>query len=119
MVIETKQEDTSKENLTKEEKSKKEVTTVSTGTNTIISKAETKSLEEIYNDIVNANNGASNSKRRSKKKNKRKKSPREEEDPIVEQFKSELCGKVVNAGEIQKIKPMISSEWIQKITLNA
>ena len=73
MVIETKQEDTSKENLTKEEKSKKEVTTVSTGTNTIISKAETKSLEEIYNDIVNANNGASNSKRRSKKKNKRKK----------------------------------------------
>ena len=106
---------------TKEEKPKKEVkkvTTVSTGTNTIISKTETKSLEEIYNDIVNVNKGGNNSKRRSKKKNKRKKSPTEE-DPIVEQFKSELCDKVVNAGDIQKIKPMISSEWIQKITFNA
>ena len=124
---ETKPEDTSKEPLVnsittiKEEKPKKEVkkvTTVSTGTNTIISKTETKSLEEIYNDIVNVNKGGNNSKRRSKKKNKRKKSPTEE-DPIVEQFKSELCDKVVNAGDIQKIKPMISSEWIQKITFNA
>lgn len=130
MVIETnkvtkdtKIEETVKEPLpntitaTKEEEPKK-VTTVSTGTNTIISKTDNKSLEEIYNDIVNVNKGPSNPKRKSKKKNKRKKSP-VEEDPIVAQFKSELCGKVVNAGEIQKIKPMISSEWIQKITFNA
>lgn len=96
-----------------------------------------KSIEEIYNYIVNANdeslnNNNNNGKRKNKKKNKRKKSMNNnisnkkndisneiDKDPVVEQFKSELCGKVVNAGEIQKIKPMISSEWIQKITFNA
>ena len=102
--------------IIKEEEEKKD--TVSTGTNTKKGKNE-KTLEEIYNDIVNVNKGTSNPKKKSKKKNKRKKSPAEEEDPIVEQFKNELCGKVVNASEIQKIKPMISSEWIQKITFNA
>ena len=96
---------------------------------------DNKSIEEIYNYIVNVNdeNLNNNGKRKNKKKNKRKKSMNNNitynnkhdisneinKDPVVEQFKSELCGKVVNAGEIQKIKPMISSEWIQKITFNA
>ena len=36
-------------------------------------------------------------------------------DPIVEKFKSELNKIAINALDIQKIKPVISNQWIESI----
>ena len=38
------------------------------------------------------------------------------EDPIVSKFKNDLCEKVIFAGSINKIRPVISSEWIRYIS---
>ena len=39
-----------------------------------------------------------------------------EEDLVVKQFKIDLLQKVVNANEINKIKPVLSEKWIQMIS---
>ena len=38
-----------------------------------------------------------------------------ERDLVVDMFKTELCTKVTNANDVQKIKPNISNKWIKSI----
>lgn len=70
------------------------------------------SIDELYDYIVN-DAEKPRSKKKNKKRNKRKKDSYN--DPIVDRFKSELCDKVINASTIQKIKPNISTAWLESI----
>lgn len=99
--------------------------------NNIPQTVKPQSIDELYNYIVNdpPNSKRTQTKKKNKKKNKKKKenstnssnntaNSSKEIDPIVDQFKSELCTKVINANNIQKIKPNISDQWLQSIALN-
>ena len=107
----------------------------------LIKNLENKTLDEIYNYIIddNKNNKQITTKKKKNKKKKNKENNNNENlnfsinnnnnnnnnnynnynnnelDPIVEQFKSELNTIVVNALDIQKIKPAISTQWIESI----
>ena len=70
------------------------------------------SIDELYDYIVN-DAEKPRSKKKNRKRNKRKKDSNI--DPIVERFKSELCDKVINASTVQKIKPNISTAWLESI----
>ena len=64
--------------------------------------------------------------KRKKKNRKNKKAKKEEinieeyqeevEDRIVVQFKEDLSGKFIHAGNIKKIRPIFSEEWIKNIS---
>lgn len=101
------------------------------------------SLDDLYNYIVSetanhnknvssTNKATSNTKKKGKKKNKKKKdqninntntmeatapnaNSNNERDLVVDMFKTELCTKVTNANDVQKIKPNISNKWIKSI----
>ena len=105
---------------------------------------ENKSLDEIYEYIIKDNNKKKkNKKKLNKNKNKNKAKIESEnisnntlinnnnlqsseinndynlqnyEDPIVSKFKRDLCEKVIFAGSINKIRPVISNEWIKYIS---
>ena len=84
---------------------------------------ENKTIDEICDYINSDTNEKSKNKRKHKKKNKKIiEEPLEENnnnyelDPIVEQFKNELS--ITNTNN-QKIKPVISSDWLTSITLKS
>ena len=89
---------------------------------------EHKTVDEVYNYINDNQEMKSKKKKRTKKKkakkmeNKNKEYKEDndnkkiEEDLIVKQFKLDLLQKVVNANEINKIKPVLSDKWIQMIS---
>ena len=84
---------------------------------------ENKTIDEIFDYINSDSNEKSKNKRKHKKKNKKIiEEPVEETnnnyelDPIVEQFKNELS---ITNTNIQKIKPVISSDWLSSITLKS
>ena len=89
---------------------------------------EHKTVDEVYNYINDNQEMKSKKKKRTKKKkakkleNKNKEFKEDndnktnEEDLVVKQFKIDLLQKVVNANEINKIKPVLSDKWIQMIS---
>ena len=89
---------------------------------------EHKTVDEVYNYINDNQEMKSKKKKRTKKKkakkleNKNKEFKEDndnktnEEDLVVKQFKIDLLQKVVNANEINKIKPVLSEKWIQMIS---
>ena len=85
-----------------------------------------KSLDEIY-EYINKDNkvkGKKKNKRRNKaklRKNKRNNEVSEStmddsEDPVVIQFKNDIKDCFINANTITKIKPLISDNFIKRIT---
>ena len=83
---------------------------------------EHKTVDEIYNYI---NEGKIVKSKKKKKSRKNKKAKKEEiieknqeeiEDSIVIQFKEDLSDKLIHAGTITKIKPIISDKWIKYIS---
>ena len=89
---------------------------------------EHKTVDELYN-YINDNQGMKSKKKKRTKKKKAKKMENKnkefiedndnkanEEDLVVKQFKIDLLQKVVNANEINKIKPVLSDKWIQMIS---
>ena len=89
---------------------------------------EHKTVDELYN-YINDNQGMKSKKKKRTKKKKAKKlenknkefiedndNKANEEDLVVKQFKIDLLQKVVNANEINKIKPVLSDKWIQMIS---
>ena len=89
---------------------------------------EHKTVDEVYN-YINDNQETKSKKKKKTKKKKAKKMENKnkefkedndnkinEEDLIVKQFKKDLLQKVVNANEINKIKPVLSDKWIQMIS---
>ena len=89
---------------------------------------DNKSLEEIYEYITKDNKvkNKKKNKRRNKGKLKKKKKQNEtndsslnnQEDPVVIQFKNDLQNDFIFAGNITKIKPLISENWINSICSN-
>jgi hypothetical protein len=89
---------------------------------------EHKTVDEVYNYINDNQEMKIKKKKRTKKKkakkmeNKNKEFKEDndnktnEEDLVVKQFKIDLLQKVVNANEINKIKPVLSDKWIQMIS---
>ena len=89
---------------------------------------EHKTVDEVYNYINDNQEMKSKKKKRTKKKkakkleNKNKEFKEDndnktnEEDLVVKQFKIKKIQKVVNANEINKIKPVLSEKWIQMIS---
>lgn len=90
-------------------------------------------IDDLYNYIINDNVDEKRSSNRKKNKKKKRKNTLGTEDnnsaednnnttissnndPVVDQFKTELCMSVKNAGEIQKLKPIISDEWLKHIS---
>ena len=84
---------------------------------------EHKTVEEIYN-YINDDKIVKNKKKKKSRKNKKNKkeeimmeSNQEEiEDSIVIKFKEDLRDKFIHAGNITKIKPIISENWIKAIS---
>ena len=84
---------------------------------------EHKSVEEIYN-YINDNKIIKNKKKKRSRKNKKSKIKeeinkevgKETEDEIVVKFKEDLSDKLFHAGSITKIKPVLSEQWIKKIS---
>ena len=86
---------------------------------------DNKSLEEIY-EYINKDSKNKNKKKNKKrnkgrgKKNKNKNinnnsASDDAEDPLVLQFKNDLCEEIIFANSITKIKPYISENWIKTI----
>ena len=85
-----------------------------------------KSLDEIY-EYINKDNkvkGKKKNKRRNKAKLRKNKCKNEvsestmddSEDPVVIQFKNDIKDCFINANTITKIKPLISDNFIKRIT---
>ena len=96
---------------------------------------ENKTLDEVYNyinnNMENKNNNNKKKKRAKKKKNKKmenemkafneensNKNINTDEDQIVLEFKKEIEQDVINAYEINKVKPVVSEKWLKKISNN-
>ena len=84
---------------------------------------EHKTVDEIYNYINDDKIVKTKKKKRSRKNKKNKKeviiveeNPEEIEDSIVIKFKEDLSDKLIHAGSITKIKPIISENWIKIIS---
>jgi hypothetical protein len=90
---------------------------------------ENKSLDEIYEYISKDNKVKTKKKNKKRNKGKSKKNKaivneqncseadtNDAEDPVVEQFKSDIKDKVIFANSITKIKPFISENWIKTIS---
>ena len=89
---------------------------------------DNKSIEEIY-EYINKDSKNKNKKKNKKrnkgrgKKNKNKNvnntlSNNDAEDPLVIQFKNDLCEEIIFANSITKIKPYISENWIKTVCAN-
>ncbi len=87
---------------------------------------DNKSIEEIY-EYINKDSKTKNKKKNKKrnkgrgKKNKNKKENNDAilnnvEDPLVIQFKNDLCDEMIFANSITKIKPFLSENWIKTIS---
>ena len=94
---------------------------------------ENKTLDEVYNYINNnmeyKHNNNKKKKRVKKKKNKKmenelkafneensNKNINIDDDQIVLEFKKEIEQDVINANEINKVKPVVSENWLKKIS---
>ena len=84
---------------------------------------EHKTVDEIYN-YINDDKIVKNKRKKKCRKNKKVKkeeiviedNQEEVEDSIVMQFKEDLSDKLIHAGNITKIRPVISEEWIKGIS---
>ncbi len=100
---------------------------------------ENKSLDEIY-DYINKDNNKTKGKKRSKKNKAKNNSSNNYQnnyinnssnnnlnnnnfgeidylnDPVVEEYKANICSKVRLNGSFAKIRPNISQEWIKMIS---
>ena len=84
---------------------------------------EHKTVDEIYN-YINDDKIVKNKRKKKSRKNKKVKkeeiviedNQEEVEDSIVMQFKEDLSDKLIHAGNITKIRPVISEEWIKGIS---
>ena len=92
---------------------------------------EHKSVDEVYN-YINGDKNVKNRKKKKAKKNKKNKieevkneeikneeiknEEKEVEDLVVVKFKEDLQNKMLHANEVQKIKPVISEDWIKFIS---
>ena len=84
---------------------------------------EHKTVDEIYN-YINDDKIVKNKRKKKCRKNKKVKkeeiviedNQEEVEDSIVMQFKEDLSDKLIHAGNITKIRPVISEEWIKLIS---
>ena len=87
---------------------------------------DNKSIEEIY-EYINKDSKTKNKKKNKKrnkgrgKKNKKQKENNDAilnnvEDPLVIQFKNDLCDEMIFANSITKIKPFLSENWIKTIS---
>ena len=84
---------------------------------------DNKTIDEIFDYINSDTNEKSKNKKKHKKKNKKciieeslKENNDYELDPIVEQFKNEITISNLYSNN-QKIKPVISSDWLASISL--
>ena len=94
---------------------------------------ENKTLDEVYNyinnNMENKNNNNKKKKRAKKKKNKKMENELKafneensnkiiniDDDQIVLEFKKEIEQDVINAYEINKVKPVVSENWLKKIS---
>ena len=85
-----------------------------------------KSLDEIYEYINQGNKVKGKKKNKKRNKNKLKKNKlknkinestnEDSEDPIVIQFKNDIMESLIYSGSITKIKPVISDNFIKKIS---
>ena len=91
---------------------------------------ENKTVDEIYN-YINENNGDKNKKKKRKNKKKNKKNEivikslkeekknkinQEREDYIVNEFKKDIIQNMVDANQINKIKPVVSEKFLKIIS---
>jgi len=87
---------------------------------------EHKTVDEVYN-YINDNKEVKNKKKKRNKKKKGKKMENQikkynedndinEEDPLVKQFKIDLEQKTISAKKINKVKPVLSDEWIKMLS---
>ena len=82
-----------------------------------------KTVDEIYN-YINDDKIVKNKRKKKSRKNKKVKKEEiviednqdEIEDSIVMKFKEDLSDKLIHAGNITKIRPVISEEWIKFIS---
>ena len=86
---------------------------------------DNKTIDEIFDYINSDTNEKSKNKKKHKKKNKKciieeslKENNDYELDPIVEQFKNEITISNLYSNN-QKIKPVISSDWLTSISLKS
>ncbi len=86
---------------------------------------DNKTIDEIFDYINSDTNEKSKNKKKHKKKNKKciieeslKENNDYELDPIVEQFKNEITLSNLYSNN-QKIKPVISSDWLASISLKS
>ena len=88
---------------------------------------ENKSLDEVYNYINNNMENKNKKKKRTKKKKNKKmenemkafneeKNTTNDEDQIVLDFKKDIEQDVINANDINKVKPVVSENWLKKIS---
>ena len=90
---------------------------------------ENKTLDEVYNYINNNMEIKADTKKKKRAKKKKNKKIENEmkafneeninkidDDQIVLQFKKEIEQDVINANEINKVKPIVSENWLKKIS---
>ena len=90
---------------------------------------ENKSVDEVYNFINDNKKEIKNKKKKRTKKKKNKKSENEikalneninnkenEDDIIFQKFKEDIEKDVIDANEINKVKAMVSDNWIKRIS---
>ena len=83
---------------------------------------EHKTVDELYNYINDGKKVKNKKKKKSRKNKKAKKESIVDEnqeeiaDMIVQKFKEDLNDKCIHARSITKIKPIISEQWIKKIS---
>ena len=91
---------------------------------------ENKTVDEIYN-YINENNEDKNKKKKKKNKKKNKKNEisiksaneenknkinQEREDYIVNEFKKDIIQNMIDASQINKIKPFVSENFLKIIS---
>ena len=83
---------------------------------------EHKTVDEVYNYINGNNIIKSNKKKKRTKKKKNKKKENEiiefndNDESIILEFKKEIEQDSINANEINKVKPIISENWLKKVS---
>ena len=88
---------------------------------------DNKTVEEIYNYINDDSDNKKKKKRRNKKKKNKKNDDNaiennkneviiETEDSVVNEFKQFIIDNIINANEINKIKPVISENFLNIIS---
>ena len=81
---------------------------------------DNKTVEEVYKYINDNNKIKSKKKKRTKKKKNKKKENEikefNDDESIIIDFKKEIEQDSINANEINKVKPIISENWLQKVS---